>query len=128
MDAGASIEGGFEPDHAELDHAAYPPLVMAAGDGNINAAVDLLISRGADLHARGRLYYREKRDGSEPRIITTEGERPLYAAVAGRNLGVVRSLLRNGADPNGSRPRRHPRPFHMQPACQRTTPNAPLRW
>lgn len=98
LDAGASVDGCLEPDHAELDHA-HPPLVSAAIDGNSNV-VDLLIGRGANVNARGRLQRICSLNNQEPTLTRVEGARPLHAAVAGRNLHVVRSLLRNGADPN----------------------------
>ena len=74
IDAGANIE-------AISEHDGTTPLQAAVEDGKIDKA-KLLLARGADLDARGRI-----------------GWTALHCAVARRQVATVKELLELGADP-----------------------------
>jgi uncharacterized protein len=67
-----------------LSHDGWTPLHLAAHFGHAKA-VQFLISRGADVHARS---------------TNDLANAPLHAALAGRSLECARALLDAGADPN----------------------------
>jgi uncharacterized protein len=83
----ARVRELIENDSALLDSHApdgHVPLGLAAFFSHPEI-VDYLLSRGAQVNQRAR---------------NATSVMPLHAAVAGRNAGIVASLLESGADPN----------------------------
>lgn len=78
-----TVEG--VPGIANIRARGTTPLFIASGAGNL-AAVDLLISHGADVNA-----------------LNDYGASPLFAASYSGNIELVRFLLDHGADPDNSR-------------------------
>jgi ankyrin repeat protein len=129
MDATALLWAAADPEKARLliEHGAdvtvaskqgRTPLMVAAARKGGAAIVDLLLSKGADVHAKDRVgetaltIAARSGDldivklllakGAEPNTADAVGRRPLFAAAIGQNPAIVRLLLQHGAAVNAA--------------------------
>jgi len=94
------------------------PLMVAAARKGGTAIVELLLSKGADVHAKNRIaetaltFAARAGDldiiklllakGAEPNTVDVVGRGPLFAAAIGQNPAIVRLLLEHGAAVNAT--------------------------